>query len=145
MRKNEDEQGVKLLQYGKTALLGGIIAFAVSLACLLLASVGISQGFLSADLRVQIVVIACVIGGFCGGLFAVRQCKARGLIVGLAVGAVLFLLQLTLGLLMYDAISPENGGLGLLCGSLCGGAAAGILGGGGRRQTASKGKKYRKR
>ena len=145
MRKNEDEQGAKLLQYGKTVLVGGAVAFAVCLLCLLLASVGISQGLLKADLRTQLVVIACVIGGFCGGLFAVRQCPARGLIVGLAVGAVMFLLQLTLGLLLYDTISPERGGLGLLCGALCGGAASGILGGGGRHPAASKGKKRRKR
>ena len=145
MRKNEEEQGVKLLQYGKTVLFGGVVAFIVSLLCLLLASVGISQGFLSADLKTQLAVIACVIGSFCGGLFAVRQCPARGLIVGLAVGVVLFLLQLTLGLLLYDTLSLENGGLGLLCGSLCGGAAAGILGGGGRRPSPTKGKKRRKR
>ena len=145
MRKNEDEQGVKLLQYGKTILIGGVVAFMVSLVCLLFASVGISQGILSADLKAQLTVVAGVIGSFCGGLFAVRQCPARGLFVGLAVGVVLFLLQLTLGLLLYDAISPENGGLGLLCGALCGGAAAGILGGRGRRSTGSKGKKRRKR
>ena len=145
MRKNEEEQGAKLLQYGKMVLLGGAMAFAVCLLCLLLASVGISRGILSADLRTQLVVVACVIGSFCGGLFAVRQCQARGLIVGLAVGGVLFLLQLTLGLLLYDTISPEKFGLGLLCGSLCGGAASGILGGGGRRPSASKGKKRRKR
>ena len=145
MRKNEDEQGRKILQYGKTVLIGGIVAFGISLICLLFAAIGISQGLLSANLRMQLVVIACVIGSFCGGLFAVRQCQGRGLIVGLAVGAVLFLLQLTLGLLMYDTISPEKIGLGLLCGALCGGAAAGILGGGGRRPAASKGKKHRKR
>lgn len=145
MRKNEDEQGAKLLQYGKGVLIGGTIAFAVCLLCLFFASIGISQGFLSADLRPQLVVIACVIGSFCGGLLAVRQCSAQGLIVGLAVGAVLFLLQLTLGLLLYDAVSPENGGLGLLCGALCGGAAAGILGGGGRRSSVNKGKKRKKR
>ena len=145
MRKNEEEQGAKLLQYGKTVLLGGVIAFIVCLLCLLLASVGISRGILSADLRTQLVVITCVIGSLCGGLFAVRQCQARGLIVGLAVGAVLFLLQLTLGLLLYDSLSPEKVGLGLLGGSLCGGAAAGILGGGGRRPSAAKGKKRRRR
>ena len=145
MRKNEEEQGAKLLQYGKAVLFGGGVAFVICLLCLLLASVGISRGLLSAGLRTQLVVIACVAGGFCGGLFAVRQCPARGLIVGIAVGGVLFLLQLTLGLLLYDTLSPENGGLGLLCGALCGGAAAGILGGGGRRPSYAKGKKRRKR
>jgi len=145
MRKNGDEQGIKLLRYGKSVLIGGMIALFVCLICLLIASFGISQGFLSAELKTQLVVIACVTGGFCGGLFAVRQCSTHGLLVGLAVGGTLFLLQLTLGLLLYDTLSPENGGLGLLFGALCGGAAAGILGGGRRQTSARKGKKHRKR
>ncbi len=128
MRKSEEEQGAKLLHYGKFILLGGIGAFAISLAVLFLAAVGISQGLLDAGLQYQFAVVACVLGGFVGGMFAVRNCSARGLFIGLSVGGVLFLLQLTMGLLLYDSFSLESGGVGLLCGALCGGAAAGILG-----------------
>ena len=42
----------------------------------------------------------------------------------LAVGGVLFLLQLTAGLLLFETAAFENGGIGLLFGDLCGGAAA---------------------
>ena len=49
-------------------------------------------------------------------------------LAGLAAGGVLFLLLLTIGLLLFDGMSVEHGGLGLLSGSLCGGAAAGLLG-----------------
>ncbi len=138
MRKNEDDQGVKLLRYGREVILGGAMAFVFSLLLLFLAAAGISGGLVSADLREQLSVVACVLGGFSGGLFSVRRCPARGLFVGAAVGAVLFLLQLTLGLLFYDTLSLENGGIGLFCGDLCGGAAAGILGGGGRRPAPKK-------
>ncbi len=142
MRKNEEEQGTMLLRYGKAVLLGGAAAFLTCLAFLLIAAFGVSRGLVSGELQYQLTVVGCVLGGFVGGVFAVRRCPARGLFVGLAVGGVFFLLQLTLGLLIYNNISLENGGVGLLCGALCGGAAAGILGGGGKRS--AKGKKRRR-
>ena len=67
-------------------------------------------------------------GGFAGAMTAVRRCGSRALIVGLAVGAVFFLLLLTVGVLLFESMSLEAGGLGLLCGGLCGGAAAGLMG-----------------
>ena len=143
MRKAEEEQGARLLRYCKSILLGGGAAFLICLAFLFLAAGGVSQGFLDPGLQERLTVVGCVLGSFAGGLFAVRRCKGRGLFVGLAVGAVLFLLQLTLGLLIYDTMSLENGGLGLLCGALCGGAAAGILGGG--KRSSGRGGKRRRR
>lgn len=142
MRKGEEDQGAMLLRYGKAILLGGALAFLTCLLFLLLASFGVSRGLIGAELRYQLTVVGCVLGGFVGGVFAVRRCSARGLFVGLAVGAVLFLLQLTLGLLIYKNISLEDGGIGLLCGALCGGGAAGILSGGGRKS--AKTKKHRR-
>lgn len=142
MRKNEEEQGTRLLRYGKGVLLGGAAAFLSCMVFLFIASVGISRGILDAGLKYQLTVVGCVLGGFIGGQFAVRRCASRNVIVGLAAGAVLFLLQLTLGLLIYDTLSLENGGLGLLCGALCGGAAAGILGRG-EKKSSSRGKKRR--
>ena len=76
----------------------------------------------------QMAVVRCVIGGFAGAMTAVRRCGSRALIVGLAVGAVFFLLLLTVGVLLFESMSLEAGGLGLLCGGLCGGAAAGLMG-----------------
>lgn len=143
MRKNEEEQGTMILRYGKNVLMGGGIAFLFSLLFLLVVSIGISRGLLEAGLRYQLTVVSCILGGFLGGCFAVKQCKGQSLIIGLAAGGILFLLQLSIGLLIYDTLSFENGGLGLLCGALCGGAAAGILMRG--KRGGSRGKKRRKR
>lgn len=134
MRKNEEDQSAILLRYGKSVLLGGIGSVLLCLLLLFLASVGISRGLLEAGQRDQIIVITCIFSSFFGGIVAVRSCPARGLFVGVAVGTVVFLLQLSLGILLYDTLSLDNGGVGMLCGDLCGGAAAGILGRGGKRQ-----------
>ena len=63
-----------------------------------------------------------------GGGYAVRKVGRRSLLVGLGVGAVLFLLLLTAGLIVYQGASIANGGAGILCACLCGGAIPGLLG-----------------
>lgn len=135
MRKNEEDQGKLLLQCGKLILLGGLTAFLMCTVLLFLVSVGISEGLISMSLQYRLTVVICVLSSFLGGIMVVRQCPGRGLLVGIAVGAVLFLIQLSVGLVLYDTFSLENGGIGLLCGGLCGGAAAGILSGGGKGRT----------
>ena len=140
-RKNEEDQGTMLLCYGRAVLIGGGIAFAVGLGLLLFAAFGVSRGLLEVGLRYQLTVASCVLGSFAGGVCAVRSSPARGLFVGMAVGAVLFLLQLSLGLLLFEGFSLESGGVGLLFGDLCGGAAAGILSGGGKRKKTNRSKK----
>lgn len=128
MRKNEEDQGTKLVRCALSILIGGVAAMLVCFLFLLLASIGISSGWLSEGLMYQLTIVGCVLGSFAGGIFAVRRCGTRTLLVGLAVGGVLFLLLLTIGLLFFDTMTPEAGGVGLLCGALCGGAAAGLLG-----------------
>lgn len=144
-RKNEEDQGTMLLCYGKAVLIGGAAAFAVGLAVLFLAAFGVSRGILDSGLRYQLTVVSCVLGSFAGGIFAVRSSPARGLFVGLAVGGVLFLLQLSLGLLLFEGFTLESGGVGLLFGDLCGGTAAGILSGGGKKRKNVRTKKRSRR
>lgn len=127
MRKNEEDQSAKLIRYMVGVLLGGVVALAACFVLLLLASVGISSGRLAQEHMDQITIVACVVGSFLGAMTAIKRCGARTLIVGLAVGAVLFLLLLTGGVLLYHTTALEAGGIGILCGSLCGGAAAGVL------------------
>ena len=129
MRKNEEEQGAKLIRFMTSILLGGVLALAVCLIFLFLCSVGISKGWISDRFMVQCTLAGCVLGGLIGGVFAVRRCRARTLVVGLCTGAVLFLLLLTAGLLFYPGMSIENRGIGLLCACVIGGALAGLLGG----------------
>ena len=128
MRKTEEDQGTRLVRAMTNILLGGVVALAVCLMFLVLCSIGISGGWLQEGLMYQMAVVSCVIGGFAGAMTAVRRCGSRALIVGLAVGAVFFLLLLTVGVLLFESMSLEAGGLGLLCGGLCGGAAAGLMG-----------------
>lgn len=144
MRKNEEDQGKLLLQCGKLILLGGLTAFLMCTVLLFLVSAGISEGLISMSLQYRLTVVICVLSSFLGGIMVVRQCPGRGLLVGIAVGAVLFLIQLSIGLVLYDTFSLENGGIGLLCGGLCGGAAAGILSGGGKGRTQRKTPKRRR-
>ena len=128
MRKTEEDQGTRLVRAMTNILLGGVVALAVCLMFLFLCSIGISGGWLQEGLMYQMAVVSCVIGGFAGAMTAVRRCGSLALIVGLAVGAVFFLLLLTVGVLLFESMSLEAGGLGLLCGGLCGGAAAGLMG-----------------
>ena len=144
MRKNEEDQGRLLLQSGKLILWGGITAFLLCVVFLFLAAVGISEGLIQMSLQYRLTVVICVLSSFLGGTLVVRQCPGNRLLVGIAVGAVLFLLQLSVGILVYDTFSLENGSIGLLCGGLCGGAASGILGGGGKGAPRKKAKKKRR-
>lgn len=130
MRKTEEDQSAKLVRAMSGVLLGGALGFGVCLVVLFLCSVGISGGWLEEVLMYRMAIVGCVVGGFVGGSFAVRRCGTRALIAGLSSGGVFFLLLLTAGLLLFETMSIEHGGLGLLSGTLCGGAAAGLLGAG---------------
>ena len=127
MRKNEEDQGTKLVRYTLGILLGGAAALVVCLLILLLASVGVSRGTLSLEHTYQITIASCVISAFLGAIVAIRRCGARTLVTGLLIGIVFFLLLLTVGVVFFHADSPGSGGIGLICGSLLGGAAAGLL------------------
>ncbi|MGM9607868.1 MAG: TIGR04086 family membrane protein [Oscillospiraceae bacterium] len=129
MRKTEEEQSAKLIRFMSSILLGGVLALAVCLVFLFLCSIGISSGWVGDRFMVQYTLAGCVLGSLSGGMFAVLRCRSRTLVVGLGVGAVLFLLLLTVGLLFYPGMSVENRGVGLLCGCLFGGALAGLWGG----------------
>ena len=142
MRKKEEDQDAKLIRCGMGLVLGGVLALAVCLLFLLAASAAISSGLAGEELTVQLTIVGCVLGSFAGGLLAVRRCGSRALLVGLTEGAVFFLLLLTAGALCFETMSLESGGIGLLCGCLCGGAAAGLLGSGKKKPAARK--KHRK-
>ena len=107
MRKTEEDQGTRLVRAMTNILLGGVVALAVCLMFLFLCSIGISGGWLQEGLMYQMAVVSCVIGGFAGAMTAVRRCGSRALIVGLAVGAVFFLLLLTVGVLLFESMSLD--------------------------------------
>ena len=109
-------------------LKGGALAGAVTILSLLVCAVLASMGILPVSSMDASVLAVCVLGTLAGGIYAVSRSGGRSLLAGLGVGAVLFLLLLTAGLLVYDQASLANGGAGILCACLCGGAIPGILG-----------------
>ncbi len=128
MGKPEEEPGTWYLRAVVQALLGGVIAAAVSLLVLFVCALLISRGTLSRDHTGVMSVCACVLGSLTGGIATVSRCKGRSLVLGLLTGLVLFLILLTVGLVLYKTVAIEEGGLPLGCGCLCGGALAGLFG-----------------
>lgn len=128
MGKADEEQGAWALRCMTQVLLGAVIGLAVSLMILFVCALLISGGHLGQSHTGAMSVCACVLGSLVGGTVAVSRCKGRSLIVGLLTGAALFLILLTVGLILYQTVAIEEGGLPLSCGCLCGGALAGLLG-----------------
>ena len=128
MGRPDEEQGAWALRCMTQVLIGALVAALVSLLFLFVCAVFISGGHLSQSHTGVYSVCACVLGSLVGGVTAVSRCKGRSLIVGLLTGAVLFLILLTMGLLLYKSVALEEGGLPLGCGCLCGGALAGLFG-----------------
>ena len=113
---------------GMCALLrGGALAGAACILALLLGAALISAGLVRERWMPGMVLASCVLGALVGGLSAGRRLGNSGLLSGLGVGGVLFLLLLTAGLLAYEDASLERGGAAVLCACLCGGALAGLL------------------
>ena len=115
-------------------LKGGVAAGLVSILSLLLCAVMVSAGVLREQWMEGAVLACCVAGALVGGLFSARRIGAGTLLVGVAVGFILFLLLLTAGLLAFETASIENGGVGVLCACLCGGGIAGLVGGGRKKK-----------
>lgn len=109
-------------------LKGGVLAGVVALLALLACAVLVSMGFLPVGAMEGGVLAVCVLGALAGGICAARRSGTRPLAAGLGVGAVLFLLLMTAGLIACEGASVANGGVSILCACLCGGAIPGILG-----------------
>ena len=136
-----EERGTNAVQMATGVALGGLLALGIELMILLLGSLAVSNGILKEDAAPQLTAAACVLGCFGGGLLACARWKSRRLLGGLAAGAVCYLLNLAVGLLMSDGLALGVQTLVELAGCLCGGALAGMLGGGKRKKRASGRKK----
>lgn len=123
-RRTEDPQWVNAMC---DVLIGGALAGLVAILALLLCAVLLSIGIVPVDAMYGVVLAVCVAGSLVGGIYAIHKVSGRSLLVGLGVGAVLFLLLLTAGLIVYEESSIANGGAGILCACLCGGAIPGLL------------------
>ena len=131
MKKKErrpEETGSQWLNAMCEVLKGGVLAGVTAILALLVCAVLVSVGVVPVDSMYGAALAVCVLGGMVGGACAVRRVGGRSLLVGPGVGAVLFLLLLTAGLIAYQGASVANGGAGILCACLCGGAIPGLLG-----------------
>ena len=131
MKKKErrpKEMGSQWLNAMCEVLKGGVLAGVVTILVLLICEVLVSVGLVPVEAMYGAVLAACALGAFAGGIYAVRHVEGRSLLAGLGVGAVLFLLLLTAGFIVYQGASVANGGAGILCACLCGGAIPGLLG-----------------
>ena len=126
-RSEELHAGSEWLNAMCEVLKGGVLAGVTTILALLICAVLVSVGVVPVGAMYGAVLAVCVLGALVGGTYAVRRVGRRSLLVGLSVGAVLFLLLLTAGLIAYEGASIANGGAGILCACLCGGAIPGLL------------------
>ena len=126
--RRQEEAGNPWLNTVCEILKGGVLAGAVTIASLLICAILVSMGVLSVNAMSGAVMAVCVLGTMVGGGYAVHKSGSQSLLSGLGVGSMLFLLLLTAGLFAYQDASIANGGAGILCACLCGGAIPGILG-----------------
>ena len=130
MKKKErrpEELGAQWLNAMCDILIGGALAGVTSILALLICAVLVSIGAMPVGDMYGAVLAVCALGTLVGGSFAVHRGGGRSLPAGLGVGLVLFLLLLTAGLIAYEGASVANGGAGILCACLCGGAISGLL------------------
>lgn len=127
-RKREQPQGAVWLDGMLDLLKGGALGACAALVTLGVAACLIWSGLLANSRSGSAVVAACLLGGFAGGLLAIRRGTLAALPGGLGAGAVLFLLLLTAGTLVCDTLPALRSG-GVVAGAcLCGGGLAGVLG-----------------
>ena len=126
--KGREDGGGQWLNTVCEVLKGGVLAGVVAILALLACAVLVSMGFLPVGAMEGGVLAVCVLGALAGGICAARRSGTRPLAAGLGVGAVLFLLLVTAGLIAYEGASMSNGGVSILCACLCGGAIPGVLG-----------------
>jgi len=128
MKKMERDAAASKLMGAMTGVLfGGVLALGVCLLFLLLCALGIDRGWFPVAWMYRMTVVGCLLGSFTGGLAAAGKWEGGKLLAGLGAGGVFFLLLLTLAVLLFEDAGLENGGLGLLCACLCGGALAGLF------------------
>ncbi len=126
-RPEGQDRGSEWLNAMCEVLKGGVLAGVTAILALLACSVLVSVGVMPVGAMYGDVMAVCVAGALVGGTYAVRRIGNRSLLAGLGVGIVLFLLLMTAGLIVYEGASIANGGAGILCACLCGGAIPGLL------------------
>ena len=124
-----DKKNIKGKNQIRGILYGGLFAFVMSLAFLLVLSFAILNGWFRPEAGEKLAVAACAAGGFLGPLFVVRSVHAKALGIGFLVGFTQFILFMLFGLLTLERMTPGPGQLPLLAACLCSAGLAGLLSG----------------
>lgn len=126
MRKDDVKPGGPTQMVLGVAL-GSAVAIGVELLVLLVGAAAISGGVLRENAQLQLVAMACVLGGLIGGVVCACRWPARKLLGGMAAG-------LTCALLLWVVSAARGGGqvlevrgLVVVASCVCGGALAGLL------------------
>lgn len=119
--ERKGEGGTVLLNTATSVLVGGIISLGITIALLFLDACAISAGIFSEKASLQMVTIACVIGGYFGAKVARKKTKEAGLWIGPVVGIIFCLLILTVRLIFCSSAEGGNGtSLAVIAGGICG-------------------------
>lgn len=145
MRGFGAEQEVQVLHVVGKVLIGIFIAFGVCAVCLLVFSMGVTNGLLPEKWIQSLTTGACLFGSGVGGWFVCKHQNGYRLLAGAAVGSGLFLMLLTIGCFVYHSVNIERGGVFLLVGCLCGGSLSGVLSRAGKGKGGSKTKRRKRR
>ncbi len=126
MRSAEEKSHFEIKPVIISVIIGSLFALAVSLMILLAASAAVIWGIISPESTSIVAICACLVGAFTGALLAIKKIKHQPLLIGAITGLALFVLFILIGLIFYFRVMPQNG-IGLLLGTVGGGALAGVL------------------
>lgn len=133
MRKSDNmKSGSKQTGFRQTLFSVSVSSlFGVGLSFILLIPIAAAllSGFLS-DASASILRLAAVFLSACiAGVFATRNRSGRYIPIGLFTGAVIFVLLLILGILLYENLTFTKSAVGVLCAALLGSTLGGLLSG----------------
>jgi len=109
------------------AAIGSLIALALSLALLFIASILVVSGRLPEGFMGSLVVLVLFLASLVGALAAIRRNRSRALVVGLAEGAILYAVTIVGGAFSEGAALFGDLSGFLLLAAIFGGALAGLL------------------
>lgn len=128
MRRSEAEQTpgyLKNLSHIGVGILFGLI---VCVLLLLLASFGVSRGFIPESAVKTATLACCFIGAFISALISTRRIRERFLLTGLSSGLLFFVALYLLGAMLFARAVPANGAAGILLSSVIGGVVGAVAG-----------------
>ncbi len=128
MRRSEGEQIPGYLKNLSHIGIGIIFGLLVCVLLLLLASFGVSRGFIPESAAKATTLACCFLGAFSCALISARRIRARYLLTGLTAGLAFFIVLYLLGAILFSRAAPASGAGSILLSSVIGGVAGAVAG-----------------